>query len=68
MGWLIQQAPVIQIVDSAIGWINLYPVDNTIGFPNTRVSMGWWLLRLSGKISALLRLPVKFFQLRLTKK
>ena len=33
-----------------------------------RVSMGWWLLRLSAKISALLRLSVKFFQLRLTKK
>ena len=33
-----------------------------------RVSMGWWLLRLSAKISTLLRLSVKFFQLRLTKK
>ena len=30
--------------------------------------MGWWRLRLSAKISALLRLSVKFFQLRLTKK
>ena len=30
--------------------------------------MGWWLLRLSAKISALLRLSIKFFQLRLTKK
>ena len=31
--------------------------------------MGWWLLRrLSAKFSALLRLSVKFFQLRLTKK
>ena len=30
--------------------------------------MGWWLLRLSAKILALLRLPVNFFQLRLTKK
>ena len=30
--------------------------------------MGWWLLRLSAKILALLRLPIKFFQLRLTKK
>ena len=25
--------------------------------------MGWWLLRLSAKISALLRLSVNFFQL-----
>ena len=33
-----------------------------------RVSMGWWLLRLSAKIFALLRLSVNFFQLRLTKK
>ena len=33
-----------------------------------RVSMGWWLLRLSAKIFALLLLSVNFFQLRLTKK
>ena len=33
-----------------------------------RVSMGWWHLRLSAKILALLRLSVIFFQLRLTKK
>ena len=30
--------------------------------------MGWWRLRLSAKILALLRLSVNFFQLRLTKK
>ena len=30
--------------------------------------MGWWPLRLSAKILALLRLSVNFFQLRLTKK
>ena len=30
--------------------------------------MGWWLLRLSAKILALLRLSASFFQLRLTKK
>ena len=30
--------------------------------------MGWWLLRLSAKISANLRLSANFFQLRLTKK
>ena len=29
--------------------------------------MGWWLLRLSAKILALLRLSVTFFQLRLTR-
>ena len=33
-----------------------------------RVSMGWWHLRLSAKILALLRLSANFFQLRLTKK
>ena len=33
-----------------------------------RVSMGWWLLRLSAKILAVLRLSVNFFQLRLTRK
>ena len=37
-------------------------------FREMRVSMGWWLLRLSAKILALLPLPVNFFQLRLTKK
>ena len=30
--------------------------------------MGWWLLRFSAKILALLRLLINFFQLRLTKK
>ena len=30
--------------------------------------MGWWYLRLSAKILALLRLSANFFQLRLTKK
>ena len=28
-------APVVQKVDSAIQWINLYPVDSAVGFPNT---------------------------------
>ena len=29
------QAPVDQKVDSTIHWINLYPVENAVGFPNT---------------------------------
>ena len=29
------QAPVVQSLDSAIHWLNLYPVDNASGFPNT---------------------------------
>ena len=29
------QAPVAKKVHSAIHWINLYPVDNATGFPNT---------------------------------
>ena len=33
-------APVVQKVDNAIQWINLYPVDNAIGFPNT-YPVGW---------------------------
>ena len=32
---MIYPAPVVQNVDSAIQWINLYPVDIAIGFPNT---------------------------------
>ena len=33
--WLFTTlAPVVQKVDNAIHWINLYPVDSTIGFPN----------------------------------
>ena len=31
----INQAPVVQKLDSAIHRVNLYPVDNAIGFPNT---------------------------------
>ena len=27
--------PVVQKVDSSIHWINLYPVESAIGFPNT---------------------------------
>ena len=38
------------------------------GITDKRVSMEWWLLRLSAKILALLRLSVNFFQLWLTKK
>ena len=34
----------------------------------SRVSMGWWHLRFSAKILALLRLSFNFLQLRLTKK
>ena len=34
-GRVIAQAPVVQKVDSAIWWINLYPVDSVIGFLNT---------------------------------
>ena len=29
------QAPVVQKVDNAVQWINLYPVDSAVGFPNT---------------------------------
>ena len=32
---VIDLAPVVQKVDDTIHWINLYPVDNTIGFPNS---------------------------------
>ena len=28
-------APVVQTLDKAIQWINIYPVDGAIGFPNT---------------------------------
>ena len=27
--------PVVQRLDSAVHWINFYPVDSAIGFPNT---------------------------------
>ena len=29
------QVPVVQTLDSAIQWINIYSVDSAIGFPNT---------------------------------
>ena len=31
----VDHAPVVQKVDSAIQWINLYPLDAAIGFLNT---------------------------------
>ena len=34
--WIvISLAPVDQTLDSAIQWINIYPVDSAIDFPNT---------------------------------
>ena len=35
LGDLSNMAPVVQTLDSAIQWLNLYPVDGAIGFPNT---------------------------------
>ena len=35
-----KQAPVVQKVDNAIQWINHYPADDAIGFPNT-YPVGW---------------------------
>ena len=29
------QVPIVRKMDNAIHWIKLYPVDNTIDFPNT---------------------------------
>ena len=43
-------------------------LENRRHTPTKRVSMGWYLLRLSAKILAFLRLSVNFFQLRLTTK
>ena len=54
--------------DTAVGLIVVKTVAPGRIFPDKRVSMGWWHLRLSAKILALLRLSANFFQLRLTKK
>ena len=35
MIWLFVEAPVVKRVDSAIQWINHYPLDSAIGFHNT---------------------------------
>ena len=32
---VVVRAPVVQKVDSAIHWLNHYPLDSTISFPNT---------------------------------
>ena len=59
---------------NALGWPHLIytlkkcPLARAESKSDKRVSMGWWLLRLSAKILAILRLSVNFFQLRLTKK
>ena len=53
-----------------LGYESLSKGDNVLNEfmfqSHLRVSMGWWHLRLSAKIWALLRLSVNFFQLRLT--
>ena len=33
--FLVIQGPVARNPENTIHWINLYPVDNVIGFPNT---------------------------------
>ena len=43
--FVLDLAPVVQKVDTAIHWTNLYPVDSTIGFPNT---YRWIVSDLSG--------------------
>ena len=63
---------ILNYLDKKSMYIGLYKTPNKVlsclVYNNKRVSMGWWLLRLSGKILALLRLSVNFFQLRLIKK
>ena len=39
LGSAIHQAPVVQKVDNAIDWINLYPLDNTTGLLNIYMYM-----------------------------
>ena len=39
LGSAIRQAPVVQKVDNAIDWINLYPLDNTTGLLNIYMYM-----------------------------
>ena len=39
LGSAIRQAPVVQIVDNDIDWINLYPLDNTTGLLNIYMYM-----------------------------
>ena len=50
-----------------LNWKNQFPfvVKNTLSRHYKR-PLGWWNLRLSAKILALLRLSINFFQLRLT--
>ena len=37
------QGPVVRKLDNTIHWINLYPVDNTVGFPRTRSDLHVYL-------------------------
>ena len=41
-------APIVQTLDGVIHWINLYPVDNAISFPNIYVSTQAALLGILG--------------------
>ena len=57
------------ILQKLVAKVTLYVTrDVCTGDPFERVSMGWWLLRLSAKILALLRLSVNFFSVTVNKK
>ena len=47
--WSLHLVSVVQKVDSAIHWINLYPLNSAIGFPST--------YRLDGDLSGGKRYP-----------
>ena len=34
IGYTVHLGPVVRKVNNAVDWINLYPVDRVIGFPN----------------------------------
>ena len=37
IGYSVHLGPVVRKVNNAVDWINLYPVDRVIGFPNAPV-------------------------------
>ena len=40
IGYSVHLGPVVRKVNNAVHWINLYPVDRVIGFPNVYLEDG----------------------------
>ena len=47
VAWNSHLAPVVQTLDIAIHWVNLYPVYHVSGFPDTYLAEYWFIRRIA---------------------